>query len=121
MRGIGVDIIEIERIRNTLENTKGAFLDKFLTPAEKAYCLTFKDPAPQVAGRFAAKEAIAKALGCGFGEELSFEDLEILNDEKGKPIARLAPNANSRFNSPNIQLSISHCKSHAVAFATVED
>lgn len=119
MRGIGVDIIEIERIRKTLENTQGAFLDKFLTPAEKAYCLTYKDPAPQVAGRFAAKEALAKALGCGFGEELAFGDIEILNNEKGKPIARLAPQATVRFDSPTIHLSISHCKTHAVAFVTI--
>lgn len=120
MRGIGVDIIEIERIRNTLENTKGVFLDKFMTPAEKEYCLTYKEPAAQVAGRFAAKEAIAKALGCGFGEELSFEDIEILNDAKGKPIATLSAAAEHRFHSPIIHLSISHCKTYAVAFATIE-
>lgn len=120
MRGIGVDIIEIERIRNSIDNSQGALLDKILTASEKAYCLTYKDPAAQVAGRFAAKEAIAKALGCGFGEELSFEDIEILNDVKGKPIPTLSPEAEHRFHSPIIHLSISHCKTYAVAFATIE-
>lgn len=120
MRGIGVDIIEIERIRKTLENTHGAFLDKYFTPSEKDYCLTHKDPSPQVAGRFAAKEAIAKALGCGFGEELGFNDIEIINDEKGKPVVKLSSGAEERFDYPKIQVSISHCKTHAVAFAIAE-
>lgn len=120
MKGIGVDIIEIDRIRKSIENTHGALLDKLLTPKEKAYCLTFKEPAPQVAGRFAAKEAIAKALGCGFGEELSFEDIEIENDSKGKPIATLSHKSSEHFQNPKIQLSISHCKTYAVAFATIE-
>lgn len=119
MRGIGTDIIEIERIQGVLERSGESFLDKLLTPSEKAYCLSYKEHALPVAGRFAAKEAIAKALGCGFGEMLSFHDIEILNDPLGKPIATLSPQAQQRFSYPTIHLSISHCKSHAVAFAIV--
>lgn len=119
MRGIGTDIIEIERVQGVLERASESFLDKLLTPAEKEYCLTFKNHFLPVAGRFAAKEAIAKALGSGFGEMLSFHDIEILNDPQGKPIVTLSPQAQKRFNFPSILLSISHCKTHAVAFALV--
>lgn len=119
MRGIGTDIIEIERIQGVLERSGDSFLEKLLTPSEKAYCLSYKDYALPVAGRFAAKEAIAKALGCGFGEMLSFHDIEIVNDALGKPIATLSHEAQERFAYPTIHLSISHCKSHAVAFALV--
>lgn len=117
MRGVGTDIIEIERIQGVLERSRESFLEKILTPAEIEYCMSYKDYALPVAGRFAAKEAVAKALGCGFGELLSFHDMEILNDAFGKPIVHLSREASERFHAPTIHLSISHCKSHAVAFA----
>lgn len=115
-KGIGCDIIEIARIRANLDKYGEKFLDKILTVEEKKYCLTHRDLAPSVAGRFSGKEAIAKALGSGFGEKLSFHDIEILNDAQGKPHVHLSSRALERFDHPNLQLSISHCKSHAVAF-----
>lgn len=115
MKGLGTDIIEVDRIRANINQYGDKFLSKILTPLEKAYCLKYKDPAPHVAGRFAAKEAVAKALGCGFGEELEFHDIAIVHDEKGKPIIKLSEKASQHFDNPQFLISMSHCKSHATA------
>lgn len=116
IKGIGCDIIEIERIRSNIDRFGNKFLDKILTSEEKNYCLTHRDPAPSVAGRFSGKEAVVKALGVGFGEKLSFHDIEIINDAKGKPFVRLSSSAMKHFDQPQLQISISHCKSHSTAF-----
>lgn len=110
---IGVDIIEIDRIRKALKDP--AFARRVFSKKERAYCDTLSDPAPRYAGRFAAKEAVAKALGTGFGKDLSFHDIEILNEPSGMPIVSL------RGRREKIALSISHCKSHATAFALVQN
>lgn len=107
----GVDIIEIDRIREAIKNP--SFARRIFTEKERAYCEEQADPAPRYAGRFAAKEAIAKALGTGFGADLAFEDIEILPNSAGAPCVSLSGR------SEKISLSISHCKSHAVAFALV--
>ena len=117
MKGIGCDIIEIERIAQTLERHGPSFLAKTLTAQEQAYCLKHRLPAPHVAGRFAAKEAVAKALGCGFGAQLAFLDVEITADSLGKPEVTLSPEANLRFNYPKLLVTISHAKKYATAFA----
>lgn len=115
--GLGNDIIEIERIRQSIERHGAHFLDRLFSAKEQEHCLKFKDSAPHFAGRFAAKEAIAKALGTGFGAELSWHDLEILGDDHGKPTVHLSAEANKRFNNPHILVSISHSASHATAVA----
>lgn len=117
IKGIGTDIVEISRIESNLQKFGDNFLHKILTEKEVAYCKTYKESAPIVAGRFAAKEAIVKALGVGFGDVLQFHDIEIVNDVLGKPNVFLSPSAKQRFLDQEIELSISHCKSHAVAFA----
>ena len=116
---LGIDIIEIERIRANIRQYGDKFLSKILTPFEKIYCLKYADPAPCVAGRFAAKEAVAKALRCGFGEELEFHDIEIIHGEKGGPLVKLSLKANAHFGVPNFKISISHCKSHAIAIVVL--
>lgn len=109
---IGVDIIEIHRIRKALEDP--AFAKRIFTDKERAYCDELADPSPRYAGRFAAKEAIAKALGTGFGAELAFQHIEILNQPSGAPTVVI------KHRQEHILLSISHCKSHAIAFALVQ-
>jgi holo-[acyl-carrier protein] synthase len=116
-KGLGNDIVEIERIRQSLERHGQHFLDRLFTQREQDYCYKFKDHVPHFAGRFAAKEAIAKALGTGFGSELSWHDIEILSDPKGKPEVYLSPPAAARFHHPHILLSISHSATHAIATA----
>jgi holo-[acyl-carrier protein] synthase len=115
--GLGNDIIEIERIRSSLNKHRDHFLNKLFTAKEQAYCSSHQDPALSLAGRFAAKEAIAKALGCGFGKDLSWLDLEILNNDLGMPIVTCSESLDTRFNSPHFLISISHCKEYATAVA----
>lgn len=116
-RGLGNDIIEIERIRQSIDRHGQHFLNRLFTHREQDYCYKFKDPVPHFAGRFAAKEAIAKALGTGFGADLSWYDIEILGDEHGKPIVHLSEEAKTRLNNPRLLVSISHSTSHATAVA----
>lgn len=115
--GIGNDIIEVQRVRKSIERYGERLLDKLLTSREKSYCLEFRDPAARIAGRFAAKEAVVKALGCGFGENAAWLDIEILNNGDGKPEVHLADPLARRFNNPKMLISISHCKLFATAVA----
>lgn len=115
MKGLGSDIIEVERIEASIQKHGARFLDRLFTPEEQAYCNLFRDAARHYAGRFAAKEAIAKALGTGFGDHLSWLDIEILNDEQGKPI----PHLPERLLKGTLELTISHCKAYALAVAII--
>lgn len=115
MKGLGSDIIEVERIEASIQRYGDRFLERLFTTAEQAYCNRFRDAARHYAGRFAAKEAIAKALGTGFGDQLSWLDIEILNDEQGKPI----PHLREGILKGTLELSISHCKAYALAVAII--
>lgn len=117
VQGLGNDIVEIERIRQSVERHGQHFLDRLFTHKEQEYCLQYKDSVPHFAGRFAAKEAIAKALGTGIGSELAWHDLEVLGNEHGKPLVHLSDAAKKRFHDPKILLSISHSTTHATAVA----
>ena len=117
--GIGTDIVEIERLAQSLERVKA----HCFTPAETAYCDKFRDLAVHYAGRWAAKEAFAKALGTGFGGGCAWIDLEIINNEAGKPEMRLSGAALQTFEKmggKTIHLSISHEKNYATAFVIIE-
>jgi len=120
-KGIGIDIIEIVRIDAIITKYHHHFLNRIFTLKEQQYCLskitTKKSQALHFAGRFAAKEAIAKALGCGFGENLSWHDVEIINDTNGKPMVLFSKKTKKRFKKPKILLSISHCQHYATAVA----
>ena len=105
---VGTDIVAIERIEASLEKFGEKFLDRFLSPNEKEYAKRVES----IAGYWAAKEAIAKALGCGIGKELSFLDIEIYKDDKGAPHFRLKK---SHFRVSSSSLSISHDGGFAVA------
>jgi holo-[acyl-carrier protein] synthase len=115
--GIGNDIIEIERIKENIQRYQQRFLDRVFTSHEQGYCQKRKVPALHFAGRFAAKEAIVKALGTGFSNGLTWLDIEINNDALGKPFVQLSPKAEKLFDSPTLLISISHCREYATAFA----
>ena len=119
--GVGTDILEINRISEILKKSD-KFLYRVFTDEERAY-LEEKSLKPEsVAAFWCAKEAVSKALGTGIkGFEL--KDIEILHDELGKPIVRLHNNAkllSHRLGIGNIQLSLSHAQSYAVAFCVME-
>jgi len=110
--GIGADIIEVSRVRRALDR-HDRFAARVFTPAERDYCLAAADPVQRFAGRFAAKEAVAKALGTS----LSWGDVEILADGSGKPVVRLLNQAAVRADGRRVIVSISHCRTYAVAYA----
>lgn len=119
IRGLGNDIIAINRIRKIVESYEKRFLDKILSEREQEYCLRHNPPDARIAGRFAAKEAIAKAFGTGF-KGFGWRDIEILNDDSGKPYATFSDLLNNKFNFPKVHISISHCDEYATAVALWE-
>lgn len=115
--GIGNDIIEIERIRRSYDHHGYRFLTRLFSTVEQDYCLKHKDPVPHFAARFSAKEAVVKALGTGFGEYASWLDIEIVNDELGKPHVKLSESLQKKLGNTSIMLSISHCQLYVTAVA----
>jgi holo-[acyl-carrier protein] synthase len=115
--GLGNDILEIDRIREAIETQGDRFIQKLFTKREQAYCSKYTDPMPHYAARFSAKEAIVKALGTGFGEKASFLDIEIINNEQGKPEVFFSDTLKGKLNYPEVLLSISHCKHYVATVA----
>ncbi len=123
IHGMGVDIIEISRIKNSIQKYSGKFEERVFTPKEINYCRSKADPFKHFAARFAAKEAVLKSLGTGMAQGISWKDMEILNQESGRPILSLTGKGRELFNSlklKDIQISISHDKIYAVAQAIAE-
>ena len=113
----GIDLIEVERFRSQKQEIRERFIDRVYTEAEKAYCGGNEQ---HLAGRFAAKEAVAKALGCGIGE-VSWQEIEILNDDLGAPQLYLHGKAAERAVNLGLtawSVSITHLKEYAAAAAT---
>ena len=117
IKGLGNDIVEINRVRQSIERHGMHFINRLFTQREQDYCYRFQDPVPHFAGRFAAKEALVKALGTGFGKQVSWHDIEILADDLGKPIVHTSPHLQSEFHSPHLLVSISHGTENATAVA----
>ncbi|MBM6617702.1 holo-ACP synthase [Bacillus suaedaesalsae] len=114
IQGIGIDIIELSRVQQLASRTD-KFVDRILTlnEKEKYESLTGRRRIEFLAGRFSAKEAFSKAVGTGIGKEISFLDIEISQDENGKPyIARPI--------KTGVHLSISHSKEYAVSQVIIE-
>jgi holo-[acyl-carrier protein] synthase len=121
--GVGTDIVEVARIRAAQERFAARFLQRLLHPAEIAYCLAFRVPAPHVAARFAAKEAIAKAFGTGIGGELGWHDMEIARHPSGQPHVVLhgrGVDLLHRLGGCGVHLSLSHTADYATAVAVLE-
>lgn len=109
----GTDIIEISRIKQSIEKYEEKFKETIFTAKEVEYCESHKMQKYQhYAARFAAKEAIFKALSTRIGSQYTWKDFEVLNDENGKPKVFLATEIS---NLEDIDISISHCKTYAVA------
>lgn len=117
MRGIGTDIIEISRIRSAIQRHSHHFLNKLFTGREQYYCNQYKDPVPHFAGRFAAKEAVIKALRLHSKMGLSWMEIEICPDPVGAPIVNLSSRLQEHFQHPHLLISISHCREYATATA----
>jgi len=112
---IGIDIVSVNRIENMINKFGQKALKRYLNDSEISL---IKSP-QTAAGFWAAKEAVSKALGCGIGKELSFHDIVISKNKKGKPTVRLINNKNEYFNIKAIDISITHEKNFAVSAAIV--
>lgn len=113
----GIDLIEVSRFSSQRPEIRKRFIDRVFTEAEKAYC---RDRDQHLVGRFAAKEAVSKALGCGIGE-VGWQEIEILNDESGSPVLFLHGKAAERAKQMGLSVwsvSITHLKEYAAASAT---
>lgn len=117
--GIGHDIVEISRIAESISKFGDRFFTKLFTQHETNYCSKKVNIAMHFAGRFAAKEAIAKALGTGFGDYLSWQDLEIINDDLGRPVVHVSETFKQNFPDYKIDVSISHTDTLASAVAII--
>ena len=118
--GIGTDIVECLRIAQMIERHGELFIGRVYTPWEIDYCTARKAATQHYAGRWAAKEAVLKCLGTGWARGISWTDMEVRNDEAGRPSVRLGGGAREvceKLGIVDLQISISHCRTHATAFA----
>ncbi len=123
--GLGVDIVEIERIRAILARTPH-FVERVFTAAERAYCDATAQPAVHYATRFAAKEAVCKALGTGFSQGIAPMDIEVVRTSKGKPAVKLQGAAARVAHGMGVRevplsLSFTHTDAVACAMAITEE
>jgi holo-[acyl-carrier protein] synthase len=118
--GIGTDITECLRIARMIERHGELFVNRVYTPEEIRYCQSRKQSTQHFTGRWAAKEAVLKALGTGWRRGISWRDVEIRNEPGGQPIVILrggAEEAAVKLGVREMRISISHCRSHAIACA----
>lgn len=121
--GIGIDIVEITRLRDTLERQKDRFLRRVFTAAEQEYCAAHRDPVPHYAARFAAKEALFKAIGTGWAKGVSWLDVEVLRGREGPPSITLSGEAKKLSEAlavHSVHVSLSHSVENATAIVILE-
>ncbi|MCX7922771.1 MAG: holo-ACP synthase [Clostridia bacterium] len=120
----GVDIIEIDRIKRSIETGNTRFRDRVFTRNEIQYCEERNvSKYSSYAARFAAKEAVSKAFGTGVGNSMGWQDIEVVNDQRGSPNVLLHGKAKELFNEmggSDICISLSHCDSHAIAYVIIQ-
>jgi len=121
--GIGVDIVEIERFQKVIERLKDRFLLRVFTPGERSFCDSHRNSVPHFAVRFAAKEAVFKALGTGWAKGVTWLDVEILRERQDPPEIVLSGEAlrlSEQKGTHNIHLSLSHTEHSAIAMVILE-
>lgn len=120
VKGIGIDIVEIERFRRIVKRGGRRFLEKIFTKEEIDYCFSMKDPYPHLAGRFCVKEAVLKSLGLGMGMGVKLKDIIVCLDKSGKPYINAGDSLKKFMNKvpdSRILISISHSGEYVVAVA----
>jgi len=116
IKGVGIDIIEIDRIKKAVKSSGEKFLNKIFTTRELAYCKNRKKlKFPELAVRFAAKEAYSKALGTGM-KGIRWNQIEVVNNSEGKPQISCSGKI-----FPNVHVSLSHSENYAVASVIIEE
>ncbi len=120
IEGLGVDVVEIKRIQQSIDEYGSAFLTKVFTSHELAYAKSKKNSVHHIAARFAVKEAVAKALATGWSGGFRWKDIEVQNDVSGKPSVTLYGHMYNLLKGSKILVSISHSESVVVATAIIE-
>ena len=121
--GTGVDIVSVGRVRGILDRQRIRFIERVFSPEEQRYCNAHRDPAPHYAVRFAAKEALLKALGTGWSSGIRWVDVEVCREEGKAPVIRLhdeAARIAARMEVRTIHVSLSHSDENAVATVVLE-
>ena len=121
--GIGVDLVEVERIDQSIARHGAHFLQRVFTEREIAYCSKMRTPGPHYAARFAVKEAVSKAFGTGIGAKLGFVEIEVCREESGSPFVLLHGTAVEfarERRAGKIHVSLSHTATCAVAQVVIE-
>jgi holo-[acyl-carrier protein] synthase len=119
--GVGIDIVDIHEIEESLREE--GFQRRVFTVAELDSVQRYRNQAEHLAGKFAAKEAFMKAIGAGLGQSVTFTEIELLNNQAGKPCITIGGEAKKRFDNcdaKEIHLSISHASGVAVAVVILE-
>jgi holo-[acyl-carrier protein] synthase len=122
--GIGVDIVDINRLRRAVERQGERFIRRIYTEGERDYCRAHSDPAPCFAARFAAKEALFKALRTGWTQGVTWLDVEVRRDERGAPSLMLSGRAgdlSQELGTRAIHVSLAHSDEAAIALVILED
>lgn len=120
--GLGCDLCEVARLRGVWERQGERFLAYTYTDGERAYCLRMRDPAPYLAARFAAKEAVAKAFGTGIGAELGWKSIEVTHDPQGAPQVTFDAAGEALLaarGASGVLLTLSHTDTMAMAVAAL--
>ncbi|HNX85412.1 MAG TPA: holo-ACP synthase [Bacteroidales bacterium] len=123
IKGTGIDIIEVERIRSVMERDTG-FRDKIFTPEEIRYCESKKNKYQHYAARFSAKEALMKAIGTGWRFGIRFADIEVFHNDLEQPQIKVSGKANELLSDlaiSKIHVSLSHLKELATAIVIIEN
>ena len=118
--GIGIDVVEVDRIESAIERQGQVFLDRLFTEKEKDYCQKQKRPGMHYAARFAAKEAVSKALGTGIGGKAGWLEMEVIRGESGAPTIMFHGKAADFIEAEGIatvQVSLTHARDYAAANA----
>lgn len=122
--GLGTDLIETRRVRESIERFGDRFLERIFTEGEIAYCTRKKNAAESFAARFAAKEAAAKALGTGISRGVSWKEFEVVREKSGRPTLHLTGRAAelaAAMGVRRLQLSLTHSQQLAMAVVVTED
>ncbi len=121
--GVGIDIVDVARIRDMVETYGERFLRRVFSDDELAYCMRFSEPFPHLAARWAAKEAVAKALGTGFSQGVTWKSICVIHAPNGEPLVLLTGTAQKLAASLKVKkiwLSLSHTRDYAAATAVME-
>ena len=118
---VGIDIADVNRIKNALERWGDRFVTRIFSPREAEYCRRHRDEALRFAARFAAKEAFIKCMGSARG--IRWHEIELINDRAGKPFFRFSGSIRKKLGGRKVRkvhVSISHTQEYAVAFVVFE-